>query len=138
MKLGMRIASHARHGIWRRSCNYIEGLFRAFATGSVSPFTMVFSSPKLLFVTNPNGICEIRSHAIRIVSVVIVGVAVGVDIAEIVVVVVIRGTLPPIRSRTLASQNTDGTITETHPKMIIRPTLCRTVSFAYEAYPYRS
>lgn len=99
---------------------------------------MVFSSPKLLFVTNPNGICEIRSHAIRIVSVVIVGVAVGVDIAEIVVVVVIRGTLPPIRSRTLASQNTDGTITETHPKMIIHPTLCRTVSFACEAYPYRS
>ena len=95
MKLGMRITSHARHGIWRRSCNHIEGLFRAFATGSVPPFTMVFSSPKLLFVTNPNGICEIRSHAIRIVSVVIVGVAVGVDIAEIVVVVVIRGTQPP-------------------------------------------
>lgn len=138
MKLGMRITSHARHGIWRRSCNHIEGLFRAFATGSVPPFTMVFSSPKLLFVTNPNGICEIRSHATRKVSAATVGDAAGADSAESVAVVVIRGTLPPIRSRTLASQNTDGTITETHPKMIIRPTLCRTVSFACEAYPYRS
>lgn len=134
----MRILSHARHGTWRRSCDHIEGLFRAFATGSVLPFTMVFSSPKLLFVTNPNGICEIRSHAIRIVSVVIVRVAVGVDIAEIVAVVVIRGTLPPIRSRTLASQNTDGTISKTHPKLIIRPTQYRTVSFVCELYPYRS
>ena len=48
----------------------------------------------------PNGLCEIRGHAVGIVGIVIVGVAVRVDIAEIVRVVVIRGTLPPIRSRT--------------------------------------
>lgn len=45
-------------------------------------------------------VCEIWGDAIRIVSVVIVGVTVRIDIAEIVRVVVIRGTLPPIRSRT--------------------------------------
>lgn len=43
---------------------------------------------------------EIRGEPIGIVGVVIVRVAVGVDIAEIVVVVVIRRTLPPVRSRT--------------------------------------
>jgi len=40
---------------------------------------------------------EIGGDSIRIVSVVIVGVAVVVDIAEIVAVVVISRTLPPIR-----------------------------------------
>lgn len=134
----MRILSHARHGTWRRSCDHIEGLFRAFATGSVLPFTMVFSSPKLLFVTNPNGICEIRSHASRIASAATGRVAAGADTAEIAAVVVTRGTLPPIRSRTPASQNTDGTISKTHPKLIIRPTQYRTVSFVCELYPYRS
>ena len=43
---------------------------------------------------------EIRGEPIGIVGVVIVRVAVGVDIAEIVVVVVIRRTLPPVSRRT--------------------------------------
>jgi hypothetical protein len=43
---------------------------------------------------------EIRSEPIGIPCVVVVRVAVGVDIAEVVTVVVIRRTLPPIRSRT--------------------------------------
>ena len=46
-------------------------------------------------------------NAITIISVVIVGVAVGVDITEIVAVVVIRGTKPPI-DRTKVNTNADG------------------------------
>ena len=54
----------------------------------------------LVTVFDPFVVCEIWGDAIRIVSVVIVGVTVRIDIAEIVRVVVIRGTLPPIRGRT--------------------------------------
>lgn len=43
---------------------------------------------------------EIRGEPIGIARVVVVRVAVGVHIAEVVGVVVIRRTLPPIRSRT--------------------------------------
>ena len=60
-------------------------------------------------------VCEIWGNAIRIVSVVIVRVTVRIDIAEIVRVVVIRGTLPPIRSRTQQQATTQATFTEIHP-----------------------
>ena len=41
---------------------------------------------------------EIRGEPIGITGIVVVRVAVGVHIAEVVAVVVIRGTLPPISS----------------------------------------
>nr|DAF39467.1 MAG TPA: hypothetical protein [Caudoviricetes sp.] len=41
---------------------------------------------------------EIGGNAIRIVGVVVVGAAAGVDIAEVVGVARVRGTLPPIGS----------------------------------------
>ncbi len=59
---------------------------------------------------------EIRGEPIGIPGVVVVRVAVGVHIAEVVSVVVIRRTLPPVRSgehRRRESQPTG--ITETHP-----------------------
>ena len=43
--------------------------------------------------------CEIRREQIGIVGVVVVAVAVVVDVAEIVVVAGMRGTLPPVRRR---------------------------------------
>lgn len=61
-------------------------------------------------------VCEIWGDAIRIVSIVIVGVTVRIDIAEIVRVVVIRGTLPPIRGRTQQQGSHAGKrFTEIHP-----------------------
>lgn len=60
---------------------------------------------------------EIRGEPIGIPGVVVVRVAVGVHIAEVVAVVVIRRTLPPNRSgthgRTKKSQPTG--FTEIHP-----------------------
>lgn len=52
-------------------------------------------------------------NAITIISVVVVGVAVGVDITEIVAVVVIRGTKPPI-DRTKVNTNADGNQNDTN------------------------
>ena len=60
---------------------------------------------------------EIRGEPIGIPCVVIVRVAVGVHIAEVVAVVVIRGTLPPISSGTRKCEKTHPPtgFTEMHP-----------------------
>lgn len=94
MKPVTHIPGHARY--MRRSCRRIKGLFWEIIHGKYFSFHKCHSSLSLLFATCPFGRCEIWGDAIRIVGIVIVRVAVGVDIAEIVVVVVIRGTLPPI------------------------------------------
>ena len=47
---------------------------------------------------------ESESDAITVVGVVIVGVAVAVDIAEVVGVAAIRRTLPPVVRRTIATK----------------------------------
>jgi len=74
--------------------------FAVKPAGSISPFTKVrFIFSTTLINLSHKWFCEIRSHAIGIISVVIVGVAVRVDIAEIVAVVVISRPLPPIRTR---------------------------------------
>lgn len=57
---------------------------------------------------------EIGSNAIRIISIVIVRVAVRVDIAEIIGVVVISRTQPPIS----ASRTTQNEDSEIHPYII--------------------
>lgn len=59
--------------------------------------------------------CEIGSNAQRIISIVIVGTAVVVDIAEIVSVVVVRGTQPPITRGTLPTPHHTTGFTEVHP-----------------------
>lgn len=111
MKLVTHIPSHAHH--WWRPCRRIKGQFWDFSTGSISPFTKVVNSLSLLYLTCPYWACKIRCNSIRIVGIVIVRTAVRVHIAEIITVVVIRGTLPPI-SRT---ENTGLTewYTEIHP-----------------------
>ena len=74
---------------------------RFYPTGNISPFTKVPFILRLLLSTYPTKwFCEIRGHAIGVVSVVVVGVAVRVDIAEVVAVVVVSRPLPPIRCRT--------------------------------------
>ena len=85
--------------LWhRRSISGINhGKYFSFHNGHKFTDVTVFDRPK--------GLCEIRGHAVGIVGIVIVRVAVRVDIAEIVRVVVIRGTLPPISGR--ASKRTD-------------------------------
>ena len=80
-----------------------EGQFWTFVTGSISPFVRVVFHPTLgycLLTHSHRWPYEIRGEPIGIPCVVIVRVAVRVHIAEVVVVVVIRRTLPPIRSRT--------------------------------------
>ena len=80
-----------------------EGQFWTFVTGSVSPFVKVVFHPTLgycLLTHSHRWPYEIRGEPIGIPCVVIVRVAVRVHIAEVVVVVVIRRTLPPNRSRT--------------------------------------
>lgn len=69
-------------------------------TGSASPFVwvIVHSPSELLCSTQPFLAYEIGGQPIGITRIVVVGVAVGVHIAEVVAVVVIRGTLPPISS----------------------------------------
>lgn len=64
----------------------------------------------------PSLVYEIRGEPIGIPCVVVVRVAVGVHIAEVVVVVVIRRTLPPIRSGTHGRKKPQPTgYTEIHP-----------------------
>lgn len=80
-----------------------EGQFWTFVTGSISPFVKVVFHPTLgycLLTHSHLWPYEIRGEPIGIPCVVIVRVAVRVHIAEVVVVVVIRRTLPPNRSRT--------------------------------------
>lgn len=60
-------------------------------------------------------VCEIGRNTQRIISVVIVGTAVGVDIAEVISVVVIRRTQPPITSGIPNTTNQTTGFTEVHP-----------------------
>lgn len=76
-RFGLKVKSHWKHFSFRK-CRLS------------SYKTTAFDTPFLVY--------EIRGEPIRIISVVIVRVAVVVDITEVVRVVVIRGTLPPIRS----------------------------------------
>lgn len=111
MKLVTHIPSHAHH--WWRPCSRVKGQFWDFSTGSISPFTKVVNSLSLLYLTYPYWACKIRGNSIRIVSVVIVRTTVRIHIAEIIAVVVIRGTLPPI-SRAMSTELTEW-YTEIHP-----------------------
>lgn len=89
-----------------------EGQFRTFVTGSVSPFVRVVFHPAFsgysLLTHSHCWPYEIRREPIGIAGIVVVRVAVRVDIAEVGSVVVIRRTLPPIRSGT----HGDGTPTD--------------------------
>lgn len=70
---------------------------------------------------------EIRGEAIRIPGVVVVRVAVGVDIAEVVGVVVIRRALPPIRRGATVKPTTDKTVQKYTQNMSIT-FLCRSLT----------
>lgn len=84
-----------------------EERFRTFVTGSISPFVKVVFHPTLgycLLTYNHFWPYEIRGEPIGITRIVVVRGAVGVHIAEVVGVVVIRRTLPPNRSGTQESK----------------------------------
>ena len=76
------------------------------------------SSKGLPYLTIPKKGCEIGGEAIGIPGVVVVRVAVRVHIAEVVAVVVVRRTLPPIRSGQRESPKPTG-FTEMHPIFLI-------------------
>ena len=86
-----------------------EGQFWTCATGSISPFVKVVFHPTLgyyLLTHNHLWPYEIRGEPIGITRIVIVRVAVRVHIAEVISVVVIRRTLPPISGRTREPKST--------------------------------
>ena len=66
----------------------------------------VLISPKGVTTTDLCEVAESEGHAIRVAGVVIVGVAVAVDITEVVGVAVTRRTLPPVVRRTTKSSRT--------------------------------
>lgn len=68
---------------------------------------------------------EIRGEPIGITGIVVVRVAVGVHIAEVVGVVVIRRPLPPIRSRTHGRTSQPTGFTEIHPQKSKLTSPCR-------------
>ena len=95
-----------------------EGQFWTFVTGSVSPFVKVVFHPTLgycLLTYNHFWPYEIRGEPIGITRIVVVRGAVGVHIAEVIGVVVIRRTLPPNRSGTQESKPQPTGFTEIHP-----------------------
>ena len=63
------------------------------------PYKVLLSALKRAYSVSPGKETESEGHAIRVVGVVVVGVAVAVDIAEIVGVAAIRRTLPPVVRR---------------------------------------
>ena len=109
-------AMHWRN-IRRRSCINIRGQFWTFVTGSISPFVKVVFHSQRATPIDPYHFWfyEIRSEPIGIARVVVVRVAVGVHIAEVIGVVVIGRTLPPIRSGTQAAKEPKTSFTEMHP-----------------------
>lgn len=95
-----------------------QGTVLDFRHGKYFSFRKGRGSPDgLLRLTYPNAwlVYEIGGEPIGIARVVVVRVAVGVDIAEVVGVVVIRRTLPPIRSRTHGEESQPTGFTEIHP-----------------------
>ena len=64
------------------------------------PLQKVLISPNGVTTTDLYDVAESEGHAIRVAGVVIVGVTRVVHIAEIVGVVAIRRTLPPVVRRT--------------------------------------
>lgn len=66
-----------------------------------------------------NRLCEIGRDAIRIPGIVIVGATVVVDITEIVTVVVIWRTLPPIGGGTKRSQQTTKNDIQRHTQIFV-------------------
>ena len=89
-----------------------------FRHGKCFSFRKGLLHQRLLCVTYIllGGFCEIRREAIRIICIVIVGVAVVVDATEIVVVVVIRRALPPVNSGAPTRHQNKSRFAETHPK----------------------
>ena len=63
------------------------------------PLQKVLISPKGVTTTDLCEVAESEGHAITVVGVVVVGVAVAVDITEVGSVVRIRRTLPPVVRR---------------------------------------
>ena len=68
------------------------------------PLQKVLISPNGVTTTDLCEVAESEGHAITVAGVVIVGVAVAVDIAEVVGVAAIRRTLPPVVRRTIATK----------------------------------
>lgn len=76
-----------------------KGRFRAYRSGSISPFTKGPVRFLLHLTRSPRGVVKSGGHGPGIVRVVVVGVAVGVDKAEIVRVRRIDGPAPRIGRR---------------------------------------
>ena len=114
MKLGIRAfpshASSVRTTASESPVSRVEafqttrsGVFGPHGQGVSSPpsVTVLRSALKRAYLVSPGENTESEGHAVRVVGVVIVGVAVVVDIAEVVGVTGIRRTLPPpVRNRT--------------------------------------
>lgn len=78
----------------RAVSDFRHGKHFSFRKGRISPYSATAVDPNHCLAY------EIRGEPIGIPCVVVVRVAVRVHIAEVVAVVVIRGTLPPISSGT--------------------------------------
>ena len=70
------------------------------------PLQKVLISPNGVTTTDLYEVAESEGHAIAVAGVVIVGVAVAVDIAEVVGVAAFRRTLPPVVRRTTKRNRT--------------------------------
>lgn len=75
------------------------GVFWLGSREQALPLQKVLISPKEVTTTDLCEVAESEGHATRVAGVVIVGVAVAVDITEIVGVARIRRTLPPVVRR---------------------------------------
>ena len=90
------IAHHARSVRLTTS----DGVFWLGSREQALPLQKVLISPNGVTTTDLYEVAESEGHAITVAGVVIVGVTRTVHIAEIVVVVGIRRTLPPVVRRT--------------------------------------
>lgn len=90
----------------QRPADYIEGMFWSKGREQALPLQKVLISPNGVTTTDLYEVAESEGHAIAVAGVVIVGVAVAVDIAEVVGVAAIRRTLPPVVRRTTKSSRT--------------------------------
>ena len=96
------IAHHARSVRLTTS----DGVFWLGSREQALPPQKVLISPKGVTTTDLCEVAESEGHAIAVAGVVIVGIAVAVDIAEVVGVAAIRRTLPPVVRRTTKSSRT--------------------------------
>ena len=90
----------------QRPADYIEGMVWPKGRDQALPLHKVLISPSGVTTTDLYEVAESEGHAIAVAGVVIVGVAVAVDIAEVVGVAAIRRTLPPVVRRTTKSNRT--------------------------------